>query len=245
VVVELTVLGCSGSYNGADGRACSGYLVRDGDSQVWIDCGNGTFGALQRHVPVEDLSAVVLTHGHPDHVVDVYGLHVMLRYAIGRTELPIYAPAGLGDQLGGLVQGDWGDAFSWRTIDSDTEVKVGTLTLHFSRTDHPPPTYAVELSANGSRLVYTSDTGPEWSVEAFPGGADLVLSEATYLHDEKPAPIHLSAKEAGRAARAAGAKRLMLTHLWPLVDRQAAVAEGSAAYGEPVLLAEPGQTTTI
>ena len=72
-----------------------------------------------------------------------------------------------------------------------------------------------------------------------------MLSEATYLHDEKPAPIHLSAKEAGAAARAAGARKLMLTHLWPLVDRPAAVAEGSAAYGEPVVLAEPGQTTII
>ncbi|HEV2309510.1 MAG TPA: MBL fold metallo-hydrolase, partial [Acidimicrobiia bacterium] len=66
-----------------------------------------------------------------------------------------------------------------------------------------------------------------------------------YLHDEKPAPIHLSAKEAGAAARAAGARQLMLTHLWPLVARQDAIAEGSAAYGAPVLMAEAGQTTTI
>jgi ribonuclease BN (tRNA processing enzyme) len=245
VVVELTVLGCSGSYNGPDGHPCSGYLVRDGASRVWIDCGTGTFGALQQRLSVEDLDAVVLTHAHPDHVVDVYGLHVMLRYALGRQGLPVYAPAGLEEQLGTLVQGDWGGTFSWRAIDGDSEVRVGSLTLRFSRTDHPPPTYAVQVSANGSRLVYTSDTGPEWSVEAFPGGADLVLSEATYLHDEKPAPIHLSAKEAGRFARAAGARQLMLTHLWPRVDRQAAVAEGSAAYGAPVLLAEPGQTTPI
>ena len=243
--MELTVLGCSGSYSGADGRACSGYLVRDGDSRVWIDCGNGTFGELQRRLPVEDLSAVVLTHAHPDHVVDVYGLHVMLRYALGRSGLPIYAPAGLGDHLGILVGGDWGGAFSWHAIDDDTEVSVGSLALRFSRTDHPPPTYAVQVAANGSRLVYTSDTGPRWSVEAFPGGADLVLSEATYLHDAKPAAIHLSAKEAGAAARAAGARRLMLTHVWPRVDRRDAAAEGSAAYGEPVMLAEPGQTTTI
>jgi len=161
----------------------------------------------------------VLTHAHPDHVVDVYGLHVMLRYALGRSGLPIYAPAGLGDHLGILVGGDWGGAFSWHAIDDDTEVSVGSLALRFSRTDHPPPTYAVQVAANGSRLVYTSDTGPRWSVEAFPGGADLVLS--------------------------AGARRLMLTHVWPRVDRRDAAAEGSAAYGEPVMLAEPGQTTTI
>ena len=82
MVVELTVLGCSGSYGGPDGGACSGYLVEEGDTRVWIDCGNGTFGQLQRRLAVEDLTAVILTHEHPDHCVDMYGLHVMARYAL-------------------------------------------------------------------------------------------------------------------------------------------------------------------
>ena len=74
-------------------------------------------------------------------------------------------------------------------------------TLRFSRTDHPPPTVAVEIAHDGKRLVYTADTGPDWSVEAFGPGADLVLSEATYQHDDIRAPIHLSARQAGEAAR--------------------------------------------
>jgi ribonuclease BN (tRNA processing enzyme) len=82
-------------------------------------------------------------------------------------------------------------------------------------------------------------------VAAFERGADLVLSEATYLDGQKPVPIHLSAKEAGTAARAAGARRLMLTHVWPQIDPQRTVAEGSAAFGEPVLLATPGLVTTV
>ena len=157
----------------------------------------------------------------------------------------MYAPAGLAERLGVLVGGDWGDTFSWRAIDEDTPATIGPMGLRFSRTDHPPPTYAVEVTSDGARLVYTSDTGPAWSVESFAGHADLVLSEATYLHDEKAAPIDLSAREAGQSARAAGARRLMLTHLWPELDPKIVVAEGSAAYGEPVLLAEPGLRTTI
>jgi ribonuclease BN (tRNA processing enzyme) len=93
--------------------------------------------------------------------------------------------------------------------------------------------------------VYTSDTGPGWSVAAFPPGADLVLSEATYLHDSKSAPIHLSAKEAGAAARAADAHRLMLTHVWPQLDPALIAAEGSGAFGAPVILAEPGLVTAV
>jgi ribonuclease BN (tRNA processing enzyme) len=93
--------------------------------------------------------------------------------------------------------------------------------------------------------VYTSDTGPGWSVAAFPPGADLVLSEATYLHHSKSAPIHLSAKEAGAAARAADAHRLMLTHVWPQLDPALIAAEGSGAFGAPVILAEPGLVTAV
>ncbi len=82
-------------------------------------------------------------------------------------------------------------------------------------------------------------------MSAFAPGADLVLSEATYLHDDKPAPLHMSAKEAGEAAREAGARRLMLTHLWPRVDSRRSVAEGSDAFGEAVTLAAPHLVTRV
>ena len=95
LIVELTVLGCSGSFGGSGGAACSGYLLQSNGTSIWIDCGNGTFGHLQEHLAVEDLTAVVLTHGHPDHCVDIYGLHVLLRYGLGIQGLPVYAPEGL------------------------------------------------------------------------------------------------------------------------------------------------------
>ncbi len=236
--MDLTVLGCSGSYPGPDSGACSGYLVRSGVTSVWMDCGNGSFARLQQHVSPEDLTAVVLTHEHPDHCVDIYGLHVLLRYGVGRGRLPVFAPAGLADRLGALVSA-WGPTFDWREIRDGQREELDGMTMQFSRTDHPPPTYAVEVTADGRRLVYTSDTGPGWSVEAFDRGADLVLSEATYLHEHRPAPIHLSAHEAGVAARAAAADRLVLTHLWPRVDPVRAAAEGAAAFGAPVTLAVP------
>jgi ribonuclease BN (tRNA processing enzyme) len=243
--MELTVLGCSGSYNGPKGGACSGYLLRCGTTSVWLDCGNGTFGHLQQHVAVEDLDAVVITHEHPDHCVDIYGLHVLMRYGLEREGLPVYAPEGLADHVGQLVSGDWGNAFEWLPIDEAQQATCGDLTMRFSRTDHPPPTYAVEATSKGKRMIYTSDTGPGWSIDAFDPGADLVLSEATYLHGEKPAEIHLSAHEAGTAARDAKAQRLMLTHLWPRNDVHRVVDEGSDAFGEPVVLAAPHLVTRI
>lgn len=243
--MELTVLGCSGSYGAPAGGACSGYLVRAGGAALWLDCGNGTLANLQRHAAMQDLTALVITHWHPDHCADIYGLHVLLKYGLGRTGFPVYAPEGTADRLATLVDGDWGGAFAWAAVADDDAVTVGRAGLRFSRTSHPPPTLAVEVTADGKRLVYTADTGPEWSPEAFGGGADLVLSEASFQKDNESSGVHLSARQAGEAARAAGARRLMLTHLWPGLDPTASVVEGSEAFGREVMLAAPHQRTRI
>ncbi len=124
-------------------------------------------------------------------------------------------------------------------------MELADLSLRFSRTDHPPPTYAVEVSADEKRLVYTADTGPEWTVGAFDAGADLVLSEATYQEGHKGVTWHLSAHEAGRDARQADASRLILTHLWPELDAVVSVKEGSESFGEPVTLATPHLVTPV
>jgi ribonuclease BN (tRNA processing enzyme) len=244
MVVELTVLGCSGSYGSPAGGACSGYLVRSGDAVIWMDCGNGSFANLQQHANPADLTAVVITHAHPDHCVDIYGLHVLYKYGIDCGGLPVYAPEGVERTLEGLV-GEWTDTFDWKLVGEGDRASIGDAQLQFSRTDHPLPTIGVEIEQGGKRLVYTADTGPGWSVEAFRPGADLVLSEATYQHDDIRAPIHLSARQAGEAARAAKARRLMLTHLWPMLDPVASVEEGSEAFGHAVTLAAPHLVTHL
>lgn len=242
--MELTVLGCSGSYGSPAGGACSGYLVRSGGAVIWMDCGNGSFANLQQHANPADITAVVITHAHPDHSVDIYGLHVLNKYGLDRRDLPVYAPEGVEKVLEHLV-GDWTDTFDWRLVADGDRATIADTQLHFLRTDHPVPTVAVELEGDGKRLVYTADTGPGWSVDAFRPGADFVLSEATYQHDDIRAPIHLSARQAGEAAREAKARRLMLTHLWPTVDPVASVEEGSEAFGHAVSLAAPHLVTHI
>lgn len=242
--MDLIVLGCSGSYGAPGGNPCSGYLVRAGATNLWVDCGNGTFGHLQQHVEPEELDAVVLTHEHPDHCVDLYGLHVLLRFGLEREGLPVFAPEGLEARLGSMV-GDWGTTFDWHVVGDGDRAEVGVLALRFSRTDHPPPTYAVEVASDGRRLIYTSDTGPGWGVSAFDPGADLVLSEATYQDASQGSPLHLTARQAGAAAREAGARRLMLTHLWPRLDPVRSVEEGSEAFGAPVTLAAPHLITQV
>jgi ribonuclease BN (tRNA processing enzyme) len=218
--------------------------VRAGDAIIWMDCGNGSFANLQQHVNPSDLTAVVITHAHADHCVDIYGLHVLYKWGLDRRNLPVYAPEGVEKTLEGIV-GEWTDTFDWRLVGDGDRATIGEAELKFARTDHPLPTVGVDLECRGKRLVYTADTGPGWSVEAFRPGADLVLSEATYQHDDIRSPIHLSARQAGEAARAAKARRLMLTHLWPSLDPVASVEEGSDAFGHAVTLAAPHLVTHL
>ncbi|MGI8983154.1 MAG: MBL fold metallo-hydrolase [Acidimicrobiales bacterium] len=231
----MTVLGCSGSYAGPGG-ACSGYLLDDGTTRLWLDAGPGTLANLQRHIAFDDLDAIVLSHEHPDHWTDLEGWAVVCRYRLDRRAFPIYAPAGLREHT--YTPGS--PAFAWHTVAGGDSVRAGTMALMFSRTDHGPETLAVRIDAGGRSLGYSADTGSAWSLEALGPGLDLVLCEASLSTEEEDTMQHLSARQAGAQARAAGAGRLVLTHLWETVDLGEAQSRGAEAFGAPVAVAEVG-----
>jgi ribonuclease BN (tRNA processing enzyme) len=233
--LELTVLGCSGSYAGPGG-ACSGYLLDDGTTRVWVDAGSGTLANLQRHLAPHDLDAIVLSHEHPDHWSDLEGWNNVLRFTLRRTGFPVYAPAGLRDR----TYQDTAPQLVWHDVADRDTVPIGTMTFTFSRTDHGPETLGMRVDAGDRSFGYSADTGPGWSLEALGADVDLALCEATLTPDEEGTLQHLSARQAGGSARDAGAHRLVLTHLWPTLDPARSRADGSDAFGAPVEAASVG-----
>lgn len=229
MALTLTVLGCSGSYPG-EGNACSGYLVGDGTTLVWVDAGSGTLANLQRHVGFADVDAVVLSHEHPDHWTDLEGFHIVLQHAAPRHDVPVYAPAGLRDRTYQTPEPE----FAWHEVGDADRVTVGSLELSFSRTDHGPETLAVRVDGGGRSIGYSADTGPCWSFGALGSGLDLALCEATVPAELEGQMQHLSARQAGEAARAGRARRLLLTHLWPTVDPERSRRDASDAFGSVV-----------
>ncbi len=238
--LELTVLGCSGSYPGPGG-ACSGYLLDDGATRVWVDAGSGTLANLQRHVGFTDLDAIVLSHEHPDHWSDLEGWHIVWRYRLKRKGFPVYAPAGLRSR----TYEPNTPAFAWHDVAGGDTVSIGTMAFTFSRTDHGPETLAMRVDAGGRSLGYSADTGPGWSMEALGAGLDLALCEATMPTEEEHTLDHLSARQAGSSAQAAGAGRLVLTHLWSSLDPEQSRREGTEAFGAPVEVASVGARYTV
>lgn len=245
MTLELTVLGCSGSYGSPALGPCSGYLLRGARAAIWLDCGSGTFERLQQHAVPEDVSAVVVTHRHADHCVDLLGLETFLAFYRGLDAgPPVLAPPEVREALAPLAAGV-GDFFAWDEVGDGDVRTVGDVELRFSRTAHPPPTLAVEASAGGKRLVYTSDTGPEWSASVFGERPDLLLAEATYQRGAEGEPIHLTAAQAGALASEVAARRLMLTHLAPLLDPAVSVAEAEDTFDGRVTLAASGLRVRI
>jgi ribonuclease BN (tRNA processing enzyme) len=241
----LTVLGCDGSWPGPGPEgAGSGYLVQAGGTVLQLDSGPGTFANLTRWGDPARITAVILTHEHPDHWTDLESFATWAGYGPDRarwrdrttTPLPVHAPPGL-RQRSHYADVPWLD---WReTLPSDV-VTIGAIRVRFVATDHGPPTLAVGLEHEGATLAYSADSGPGWSVEELGPAIGTFLCEATYTSDLEGSLQHLSGRQAGTMARRAGVARLILTHRWPTVSADAVRHEAESAFGRPVEQASAG-----
>ena len=241
-----TVLGSSGGY-AAPGNACSGYLL-DGDGfRLVLECGPGSMANLQRHVSLTEIDAILCTHVHPDHWIELPVLRNALRYVLHRTGVPAYLTQETRAEAVRLCGGPHDPTFLWHTITDGDDLEVGPFRIRTSRTDHPPETLAVRVDLGDRSLGFSADTGPRWSFAELGPGIDVALCEATVLHADRDsvAGLHLSAREAGEDARRAGVGRLVVTHQTPGADLDRFRAEAGDAYGAPVIVATPGVTFEI
>jgi ribonuclease BN (tRNA processing enzyme) len=236
----LHVLGCDGSWVGPGG-AGSGYLVRAGGTTLCLDTGPGTFAHLQQVIDPATLDAVLISHHHPDHWSDLYGLETHARFASEQTPIPIVAPAGLAVRT--RLQDS--PVLRWQTVTDGSRVAVGEVSCSFHRTEHSGETLAVRLDAAGRSLGYSADSGPGWSLSELGTDLDLVLCEATYTREHEGEAGHMSGRQAGEQARRARARRLVVTHRRPAIDARTLASEAEAAFGGPVEQAIIGKEFTL
>lgn len=245
--MELIVLGSSASFPAA-GDACSGYLVRQNDTQILLDCGSGVLRQLVSETHLSDLSAIVITHFHPDHYLDLVPMRYGLRYSTQAVApLRLLVPPGGKAFLEGVgaalrnAPDMFNTCFAVEEYDPRAPLKISELELRFQRTTHDEPAWAVAVQGN-ALLVYTADTRESPELESFAAGADVLLCEATYPASEPDLPSHnhLTSVQAGDLARRAGVNRLVLTHFWPGFERSRFQQEAEGVFHGPVTLAQPG-----
>lgn len=246
--MRLTVVGCSGSGPGPASPA-SCYLVEHDGYRVLLDLGNGAFGTLQSLADPATIDALYLSHLHADHCLDVAPFIVWHRYS-GRSRgrpVPLHAPPGAHRRLASAYYGysaPLEDVFDF-TVLTGAPFDLGPFAVRTARTAHPVECHAVRLTAGGRSLVYTGDTGASAAVVELARGTDVLLAEAAHPDvPDLPPDLHLTGREAGEHATAAGVGRLLLTHVPAWVDRTAQLASARAVFPSAELV-EPGASYDI
>src|SRR6476469_2120386 len=241
--MRLTVLGGAGGFPPASG-ACSGYLIEHDGFSLLVDPGYAIVPRLLEILPPEAIDAVLVSHGHPDHVADRNPLlRARLMRDDGAPRLPAYAlPDALGpvlalDQIKALA-----GACELHAFEAGEAFRIGPFAIASRALPHSIANAGFRISAGGLSMTYTGDAGPTDDLVDLAGGTDLLLAEATYV-EAVPSGNHgvlNSALEVGRQARRAGAARLMLTHLLPGTDPARSRTAASRTFGERIDVAAPG-----
>ena len=243
--MQLTVLGCAGSFPGPE-SACSAYLIEAEGFVLLLDFGSGSLSALQRYADLYRIDAILLSHLHCDHMLDACSYVVVRRYAPGGplAPVPVYAPAGAPERIAAAYSAGGepvDDVYTFYGLQPGT-FPIGPFSVTADRVNHPIETYGVRIEHDGRVLAYSSDTAPCEALLRLAQGADLFLCEASYLDGaDNPPGLHLTGREAGEAATKADVGRLLLTHLVPAWAGEASTLEAAtAAFSGPVDVIRPG-----
>jgi ribonuclease BN (tRNA processing enzyme) len=245
-VLTLTIVGCAAAWTRLPAHPSSCYLLELDGKGLVLDLGQGSFGALAARRDPETVRAVLISHLHPDHGIDLIPFRHYLRFACDPpSSVELRAPDGLRRRIDVLLDEPDvlaelpGESLAPGTIELDPfEVTVNAVT-------HREPSFAFRVgrlrARDGAGLVYSGDCGRADDLLPLVRPGDTLLCEA-YFGAEQPVPEaqHLTAAEAARVAREAQARRLVLTHLKDGTDQRAALAAAQGIFEGPVEIARDG-----
>jgi ribonuclease Z len=267
--MKLTLCGTSAGPFTAK-RACSGYILEADGHAIMLECGPGSVrNALAAGVTLRDLEAIVISHIHEDHCLDLGALTLLSMYGRWPKMPVVYGPPGIKDIATRLMTMHRANAvvppLEIVEIDSSDEREVGGFVMRSEETKH-----AVELRAFSRRftsgdhsVVFSGDTCPNPDVMVpLAKDADLLLHEAYSLpgldryasggSEERYhrimthlPTIHSDVREVARIATDAGAARLVLTHILPTEDDAMMQSEAAGLYNGELTLGQDGLSFEI
>ena len=242
--MRLTVLGAGPAYSDREGSSGACYLVTEGVTNLLLDLGQGSFPRIFAHLPPPDLDAIVISHLHPDHFIDLVPLRHYLRYEFSPPRrMRVLGPSALGSRLD-LLHAD--PRFTSGALDASTlgtmTHRVGSLEVRGALVQHTDESYAIRVAAgSGPGLVYSGDCGRAADIAALVQPGDVLLAEASF----GPGPVapgaqHLDGPAVGRLATTTRAGRVLLTHLQMGFDPEETVESARAAFAGDVTMVWPG-----
>ncbi len=246
--MKLTVVGCASAFTSQPGQSSSCYLVEHGSTSILLDLGQGSFSGLWRHQSPARIAAIVISHMHADHNVDLIPLRQWVRYRNRGYGPALFGPSDLRARLGAF-QADpeflsdlAGESLQPRSM------LIGDLRVEAGRVTHIPDSFAFRVTpadGKGPGLVYSGDCGVPDDLLPLIRPSDTLLCEAGWGLTREVPGIHLTAAEAASVAKRGAAGRLILTHIHDGTDRAAVLQAATSVFGGPSELAEPGMTVDI
>ena len=250
--MKVIVLGNQVSFPKA-GRHHVSFIVSEGTTNLLLEMGPGTCSRFQKYVPLQKLSAVLISHAHQDHLLDLfifaYGVYMYNYLKRGVYHPDVYLTQHGINTVKAVAKvldlEKYIESISLRQIKS--EFTVGELTIRSYQTDHFVPTVALRIENNqGKSVTYTSDTAYIDGLAKFAESTDLLIAEATLKKtDESPEIKHMSGRLAGVLAHKSNARKLLLAHLWYEYNEDEILDEAKHTFKGPAEIAQEGRIYTV
>ncbi len=246
--MKLDVIGAGPAYTDRPGATGAAYLLRHEGTSLLLDLGQGSFPRLAGVLDPATLDAILISHLHPDHFIDLVALRHYLRWGQPRRRVRVVGPEGLDTRLDSLHDEP---GFSAQALDVEILalglMAVGACTIEVARVTHTASSFAFRVSTGpGPGLVYSGDCGRADDLDALVRAGDALLCEVSF----GPGPVvagveHLDGPAVGELARRVRAGRVLLTHIQMGYDRPATLDSVQARFGGLVEFVDPGFATTI
>lgn len=248
--MRLSVVGAGPAYTDRPGATGASYLIRLDRAGLLLDLGQGSFPRLAGLLDPASLDAVVISHLHPDHFMDLVPLRHYLRWEKPRRRVRVIAPAGIETRLDALLAEP---GFTAAALDVDVlregRQTIGPFELEAARVTHTGSSFGFRVApadAGGTGLVYSGDCGRAEDLDVLARAGDTLLCEVSFGSGPVvPGAAHLDGPAVGELARRVGAGRVLLTHLQMGFDREATIESVRARFDGPIELVDPGFETTI
>ena len=270
-MTTITPLGTISPYCKYE-RNCPGFMIEEDKKRALLDCGNGITRYLDIPKDLEDL-IVIISHLHKDHYGDLsalaYASYVNKNLGYLQERIKVYIPEG--DQIDATE--DYKDDDGWacsRKVKRNLpdfdylmnfgqehflefipykekdELEHGNIKISFKRNPHQLVTYSIKLETQDGKIVYSSDTGYKNNTLAnFSKNADILICESSFIKGQhRSTDNHLYACETAQIAKEAEVKQLLLTHLYPEVDRNLYLQEAKEVF-ENTHLAEENKKLVL
>jgi ribonuclease BN (tRNA processing enzyme) len=249
--MRLTVVGAGPAYSDDPRSVGACYLVQHDGAALVLDLGHGAFAGLASRVRPERLTAILISHLHPDHFIDLVPVRHWLLYHLAEPgRVRVYGPAELGARLDGLhgEPGFAAESLDIRSLEPGVSA-VGPFRVATARVSHTSDSYAFRVSVEGEGgpgLVYSGDVGDARDLVPLIRRGDTLLVEASFGPGPVPPGVfHLDGVEVGRLAAATGPGHVLVTHLLPNHDPAATVEAVHASFAGKVEVVSPGTVVEI